>query len=167
MHATCPAHLILLDLLFNSVLYLITLMIFGEEYKQRSTSICNFLQPPVTSPFLGPNIFLCTLFLNTLNLRLLKYTMRQNSKSTYQGQRSCVPGVLKTSMMAWIPATTRLLFDIVQDILSLRACTFVTSNTLLSFSNTCKQDHILANHLHSQMGQGLFYSPTKKPMVPI
>jgi hypothetical protein len=47
---------------------LITLTILGEEYKPCSSSLCNFLQPPVTSSLLGPNIFLSTLFSNTLNL---------------------------------------------------------------------------------------------------
>ena len=37
-HATCPAHLIFLDL--------ITRIIFGEEFRSQSSPICGLLQPP-------------------------------------------------------------------------------------------------------------------------
>jgi hypothetical protein len=47
IHATCHTHLILLDL-------------FGEQYKLWSSSLCSFLQPPVTSSLFGPNILLIT-----------------------------------------------------------------------------------------------------------
>ena len=60
IHATCPAHLILLDF--------ITRTISDEEYRSLSSSLCNFLQSPVTPSLLGPNILLNTLFSNTLNL---------------------------------------------------------------------------------------------------
>ncbi|PNF26626.1 hypothetical protein B7P43_G10242, partial [Cryptotermes secundus] len=52
IHATCPAHLIHLDL--------IILTILREKY--------SFLQPPVTSSLFGPNILLNALFSNTLSL---------------------------------------------------------------------------------------------------
>jgi hypothetical protein len=36
-----------------------------EEYKSRSSSLCSFLNAPVTSSLFGPNILLSTLFSNT------------------------------------------------------------------------------------------------------
>jgi hypothetical protein len=44
-----PAHLIFLNLI---------ILIFGEDYRLRISSVCSFLQPPVTSSLLGPNILL-------------------------------------------------------------------------------------------------------------
>jgi hypothetical protein len=40
----------------------------GDEYKLRSSSLCGFLHPPVTSSLLGPNILLSTLSSYTLSL---------------------------------------------------------------------------------------------------
>ena len=59
IRATCPAHL----------LDFITRTILGEEYRSLISSLCSFLQSPVTSSLLGPNIILNTLFSNTLSLR--------------------------------------------------------------------------------------------------
>ena len=60
VHATCPAYVILLDL--------ITRMMFGEEYISLNSSLCSLLHSPVTLSLLGPNILLSTLFSNTLSL---------------------------------------------------------------------------------------------------
>jgi len=60
MRATCPALLILLNL--------ISLIIFDEAYTLWRFSLCSPLQPPATSSFLGPNFLLSILFSNTLNL---------------------------------------------------------------------------------------------------
>ena len=61
IHATFPAHLILL--------HFITRTIFGEQYISLSSSLCSFLHSPVTSSLLGPNILLNALFSNTQSQR--------------------------------------------------------------------------------------------------
>jgi len=61
IRATCPTHLILLDLNTRTIL--------GEEYRSLSASLCSFLHSPVPSYLLDPNIFLSSLFSNTLSLR--------------------------------------------------------------------------------------------------
>jgi hypothetical protein len=55
IHVICPSHL-----------YLITQIIFGEEYRSLS-SLCNFFHSPANLS-LDPNILLSTLFSNTLSL---------------------------------------------------------------------------------------------------
>ena len=60
IRATCPAHL--------SRLYLRSLIMLGKKYNACSSALCNFLHSPVISSLLAPNIFLSTLFSNTLIL---------------------------------------------------------------------------------------------------
>ena len=50
IHATCSAHLNLLDLITRTIL--------GEEYRSWSSQLCSFLHSLVTSSLLGSNILL-------------------------------------------------------------------------------------------------------------
>ena len=61
IHASCPAHIILFDL--------ITWIMCGEQYRLLISSLYSFLHTPVTSSSLDSNILLNTLFSNTLSLR--------------------------------------------------------------------------------------------------
>jgi hypothetical protein len=58
--AICKAHLFFLGL--------IVIIMFGEEYKLCSSSLCSVLHPPVTSLLFGPNILLSNRFTKTLSL---------------------------------------------------------------------------------------------------
>jgi hypothetical protein len=52
---------------------LIILTMFGEEYKLRSSSLCDFLQSPVTPSLFGPNILQCPRFLMNFRKKLIFY----------------------------------------------------------------------------------------------
>jgi hypothetical protein len=66
IHATLFSRLCSMPLLDH--LHLIVLIIFGKEYTFLNPSICSLLQPPTTSSLFNQNIFISTLFSNTLSL---------------------------------------------------------------------------------------------------
>jgi len=78
MRIMCLAHVVLLDL--------ITLIVFGEDYKLWSSSLCNFLHLPfivsLSLSLLGSHISLSTLFSHTLNL-CSSLSVRHASYITY------------------------------------------------------------------------------------
>jgi hypothetical protein len=80
VHATCPAHLILL--------YLISLMTFGKVCKLWSISLHSLFQPPAISSLLGLNIFLSTLFSNALNL-FSSLTVKDQVSRPCKGKGKC------------------------------------------------------------------------------
>ena len=65
-HLVTPAYVLHAQPIHSS--RLITWIIFGEEYRSLSSSLCNFLHSPVTPSLLCPNILLNTLFSNTISL---------------------------------------------------------------------------------------------------
>jgi hypothetical protein len=60
INATCPAHLVCFDMAMQEI--------SGQGDKLWSSLLSRFFQPPITSSFVVPNIFLNTLFLDTLSL---------------------------------------------------------------------------------------------------
>ena len=74
IRATCPAYLILL--------ILITHVIFREEYRSLSSSLCNFLCSPVTSSLVGSNMPLRTLLSNTLSSLIVNDHVSHPRKTT-------------------------------------------------------------------------------------
>jgi hypothetical protein len=77
MRSTCSSHLIILDL--------IILIMSGEEYKLRRSSLSSFLQPPINSSLFDPNSLLSTLFSKTHSLHSslhVKDQVKSNSVSS-------------------------------------------------------------------------------------
>jgi hypothetical protein len=61
IRATCPAHLVLHDLIIRIIL--------GQEYRSQNSRLCSLLHSPVTSSILDSSVFLSILFSKTLGLR--------------------------------------------------------------------------------------------------
>ena len=59
IHTTCPAHLIILDLVTRTIL--------GGEYRSLSSSLPSFRHSSLTLSLLGPNILPSTLFSDNLS----------------------------------------------------------------------------------------------------
>jgi hypothetical protein len=79
-----------------------TRIIFGDEYRSLSSSLCSLLHFPVASSLLGPNILLSTLFSNTLSLcSSLSVRYHHNEQYLYY--------LLLLSLNAWLMKSLSLL----------------------------------------------------------
>jgi hypothetical protein len=75
------------------LIYLIIQIIRYEEYKLCSSALCCFLQPPVTSSLLCPNILLGTLFSNTHSL-CSSLNVRHQDSHPYTTTYKIIQGLL-------------------------------------------------------------------------
>ena len=69
MHLSSPPHTCYMPSPSHFFHDFITRIVFGEEYRSLSSSLCNFLNSRITSSLLGPIIHLSTPLSNTLSLR--------------------------------------------------------------------------------------------------
>jgi hypothetical protein len=91
IHATCPVHLILLDLIIR--------ITFGEEYRSVRSSLCSFLHTSVTFSLWGPNNLLSTLFSNTLSLHS---SLSVSNQVSHPYKRTCKIIVLYLLMFIFL-----------------------------------------------------------------
>jgi hypothetical protein len=75
VRATCAAHVIHLDL--------IILIVFGGTYKLQSFSLCNLLQPPVTSSLFITDVLSTHSLCSSLNVTRPSFTPIQNHRQNY------------------------------------------------------------------------------------
>jgi hypothetical protein len=75
IRATCFAHFIVLDFMTRTSL--------GGKHRSRNYSLPGFLHSPVTCSILCPNVFLSTLFSNTLSL-CLSFNLKDGDSRPYK-----------------------------------------------------------------------------------
>jgi hypothetical protein len=121
MRATFPAHLILLDLT-------ILVIVLGEKYKSWSSSLCSFLQPPITSSLFGQNILLSTLLPGVLLHALIRILSERHSAF------SCIPYIpcllnrdFYIIRSQWLHILDTILWDEVKNV---RTTAFITISKL-------------------------------------
>jgi hypothetical protein len=69
MHLSCPQYMLHAPT-HHIFLDFTNRIMFGEEYKLKSSLLCSLVQYYLASSLLGPNVFLIALFLSTLSLFL-------------------------------------------------------------------------------------------------
>ena len=89
MHAICPTHLTLLNL--------ITLVMCGKEYKLGSSSVSQIFFSLISTSLLGPNIFLSNMFSQTDGLCSSLIRRRLNTRLVQSIFKSSSPFSVVTS----------------------------------------------------------------------